>query len=354
MITVGPTALQAPRSQSSRRPAGLAPGVARCRARPARTAGMLGLESLAGRSVQPSASSRCGCRAASSPACAMAMPTTRCCVRCCRWTMKIASCPDSGCDAVGDGEARRGGGLIHKYQGRALLIATGSCAVHCRYCFRRHYPYARGHRRRSWLARGGRDHRRRPLAARGHPVRRRSAVAGRPQAGRTDRCPERHPAHPSPAHPHPAAGGAARTCRCRPAGLAARLAVAGHGGAPRQPCQRIRCLGRCRPGRIARRPVPPCSTRQSCCAGSTIPWMPWPSCANAASRPACCPTTCTSWTGSPALRTSRSMTLAQWALHAALAARLPGYLLPRLVREVAGAPGKTPLVAHKGHATAAR
>jgi EF-P beta-lysylation protein EpmB len=46
-------------------------------------------------------------------------------------------------DAVGDGEARRGGGVIHKYQGRALLIATGSCAVHCRYCFRRHYPYAR-------------------------------------------------------------------------------------------------------------------------------------------------------------------------------------------------------------------
>lgn len=45
-------------------------------------------------------------------------------------------------DAVGDGDARRGGGVIHKYQGRALLIATGSCAVHCRYCFRRHYPYA--------------------------------------------------------------------------------------------------------------------------------------------------------------------------------------------------------------------
>src|SRR5690606_15279017 len=29
-----------------------------------------------------------------------------------------------------------------KYDGRALLVATGSCAVHCRYCFRRHFPYA--------------------------------------------------------------------------------------------------------------------------------------------------------------------------------------------------------------------
>lgn len=47
-----------------------------------------------------------------------------------------------GLDAVGDAAARRGGGVIHKYNGRALLVATGSCAVHCRYCFRRHYPYA--------------------------------------------------------------------------------------------------------------------------------------------------------------------------------------------------------------------
>jgi len=32
-------------------------------------------------------------------------------------------------------------GLLHKYQGRALLTATGACAIHCRYCFRRHFPY---------------------------------------------------------------------------------------------------------------------------------------------------------------------------------------------------------------------
>ena len=32
-------------------------------------------------------------------------------------------------------------GLLHKYKGRALLTTTGACAVHCRYCFRRHFPY---------------------------------------------------------------------------------------------------------------------------------------------------------------------------------------------------------------------
>jgi EF-P beta-lysylation protein EpmB len=32
-------------------------------------------------------------------------------------------------------------GLLHKYQGRVLLTLTGSCAVNCRYCFRRHFPY---------------------------------------------------------------------------------------------------------------------------------------------------------------------------------------------------------------------
>ena len=32
-------------------------------------------------------------------------------------------------------------GVLHKYQGRVLLTSTGACAVHCRYCFRRHYPY---------------------------------------------------------------------------------------------------------------------------------------------------------------------------------------------------------------------
>jgi EF-P beta-lysylation protein EpmB len=44
-------------------------------------------------------------------------------------------------DAVGDMASRETRGVLHKYHGRALLIASGSCAVNCRYCFRRHFPY---------------------------------------------------------------------------------------------------------------------------------------------------------------------------------------------------------------------
>jgi EF-P beta-lysylation protein EpmB len=50
-------------------------------------------------------------------------------------------------DAVGDGPAHRAPGILQKYAGRALLIASGACAVHCRYCFRRHYPYGAEPRR---------------------------------------------------------------------------------------------------------------------------------------------------------------------------------------------------------------
>lgn len=44
-------------------------------------------------------------------------------------------------DPVGDAAAVAVPGLLHKYQGRALLLTTGACAVHCRYCFRRHFAY---------------------------------------------------------------------------------------------------------------------------------------------------------------------------------------------------------------------
>lgn len=50
--------------------------------------------------------------------------------------------PGFSLDAVGDLQQLKSGGLIHKYLGRALVITTGACAVNCRYCFRRHFPYA--------------------------------------------------------------------------------------------------------------------------------------------------------------------------------------------------------------------
>ena len=45
-------------------------------------------------------------------------------------------------DPVGDHQATLAPGLLQKYAGRALMVTTGACAVHCRYCFRRHFPYA--------------------------------------------------------------------------------------------------------------------------------------------------------------------------------------------------------------------
>ncbi|HID23522.1 MAG TPA: EF-P beta-lysylation protein EpmB, partial [Planctomycetaceae bacterium] len=56
-------------------------------------------------------------------------------------------------DPVGDRAARKAPGLLQKYRGRALLITTGACPVHCRYCFRREYPYSEEPRRmQDWQA----------------------------------------------------------------------------------------------------------------------------------------------------------------------------------------------------------
>ncbi|AGG88343.1 EF-P beta-lysylation protein EpmB [Rhodanobacter denitrificans] len=54
---------------------------------------------------------------------------------------ELGEVPGFVVDAVGDMAAREARGVLHKYAGRALLIASGSCAVNCRYCFRRHFPY---------------------------------------------------------------------------------------------------------------------------------------------------------------------------------------------------------------------
>ncbi|GIW98835.1 MAG: EF-P beta-lysylation protein EpmB [Pirellulaceae bacterium] len=50
--------------------------------------------------------------------------------------------PGGQLDPVGDLQVQRTAGMLQKYAGRALVITTGACAIHCRYCFRRHFPYS--------------------------------------------------------------------------------------------------------------------------------------------------------------------------------------------------------------------
>lgn len=49
--------------------------------------------------------------------------------------------PDFVTDPLDEEAANLIPGVLHKYQSRFLLTLTGACAVHCRYCFRRHFPY---------------------------------------------------------------------------------------------------------------------------------------------------------------------------------------------------------------------
>lgn len=46
-----------------------------------------------------------------------------------------------GVDPLGEAQARRLTGLLHKYRSRVLLVLGSACAINCRYCFRRHFPY---------------------------------------------------------------------------------------------------------------------------------------------------------------------------------------------------------------------
>ena len=49
--------------------------------------------------------------------------------------------PGFTADAVGDLASRAQPGILHKYAGRALLVTTAACPIHCRYCFRREFDY---------------------------------------------------------------------------------------------------------------------------------------------------------------------------------------------------------------------
>lgn len=55
---------------------------------------------------------------------------------------ELDAVPGFQADPLAEHAALRAPGLLTKYHGRALIVATATCAVHCRYCFRREFPYA--------------------------------------------------------------------------------------------------------------------------------------------------------------------------------------------------------------------
>ncbi|MBJ9984898.1 EF-P beta-lysylation protein EpmB [Acinetobacter sp. S40] len=55
--------------------------------------------------------------------------------------LELMEHPEFVSDPLGEEAANQLPGVLHKYSSRFLLTLTGACAVHCRYCFRRHFPY---------------------------------------------------------------------------------------------------------------------------------------------------------------------------------------------------------------------
>ena len=64
-------------------------------------------------------------------------------------------------DPLQERDYQRAPNLLQKYAGRALLVTTQACAIHCRYCFRREYPYSQEDPGRGPLERGAGGHCRR-------------------------------------------------------------------------------------------------------------------------------------------------------------------------------------------------
>ncbi|MDC5584255.1 EF-P beta-lysylation protein EpmB [Acinetobacter baumannii] len=55
--------------------------------------------------------------------------------------LELEEHPEFVTDPLDEEAANQLPGVLHKYKSRFLLTLTGACAVHCRYCFRRHFPY---------------------------------------------------------------------------------------------------------------------------------------------------------------------------------------------------------------------
>lgn len=64
---------------------------------------------------------------------------------------ELESIPGYSKDPLEESDCNPIPGLIHKYHGRILLVASGGCAINCRYCFRRHFDYGHNTHSRAQL-----------------------------------------------------------------------------------------------------------------------------------------------------------------------------------------------------------
>lgn len=66
--------------------------------------------------------------------------------------LEMQSHPEFVFDPLGEKHANAVSGILHKYKSRILMTLTGACAIHCRYCFRRHFPYQENlPREKDWI-----------------------------------------------------------------------------------------------------------------------------------------------------------------------------------------------------------
>src|SRR5208282_2685047 len=63
---------------------------------------------------------------------------------------ELADLPQFVPDPLDEAGTVRAPGLLGKYKGRLLIVASGACAVHCRFCFRRHFPYVQALAGHAW------------------------------------------------------------------------------------------------------------------------------------------------------------------------------------------------------------
>ena len=203
------------------------------------------------------------------------IPAIPCYCKCCLVAEELNWPTEFTADPVGDRLAGRKPGLLSKYSGRVLLVTTGVCAVHCRYCFRRHFPYHEAPRGRgAWqpaLDEIAAD----PtlsevILSGGDPLTLVDEVLGR--AGR--RAGRNRPLAPS-AHPHPAADHDPRARHRRAAGAAARHSAHAGRGRPRQPSGRTRRRRGRRPGPAGRCRRAAVESGRAARAASTIGSTRW-------------------------------------------------------------------------------